>query len=415
MDETELLGRLGVALAIGLLAGLERGWQRREDEDHQRTAGFRTFAISGLFGGVAAAISIKAGPLVLGLVFLGYAFALTAFYWLEARTTKNLSATSLIAGLLTFALGAYAVQGDLRLASAAAVAMTLLLALREPLHRWVASLRWEEIRATLTLLAMTFLLLPILPNRTIDPWDALNPYEIWLFAILIAGISFAGYIALRLFGDRLGLILAAVTGGLASSTATTLTLARLGREGGGSSRLIAGGILIANLVMLTRVGVVATALNPGLLPHLGPPLGAAGLVTLIAAAVLLFRSPSKEQPKLEISNPLQLGTALKFTAFIAAVTLATKTLGNMAGGAGAYVVAAISGVADVDALTISMARLGGVVVETAVFAILIAVSVNTIVKVGMAVWAGNPRIGTYVGIVSLVAIGAGAAAAFFLR
>jgi len=278
MDQFELLTRLAVALAVGLMVGLERGWQTRDDEPGKRVAGVRTFAISGLLGGIAAAVAIKTDAVVLGLMFLGFAAALTTFYWLDATATKNLSVTSLIAGLLTFALGAYAVLGDLPVAVAAAVAMTLLLLLREPLHRWVMSLKWEEIRAILILLAMTFLLLPILPNRTIDPWGALNPYEIWLFAILIAVISFAGYAAVRVFGDRLGVIAAAFAGGLASSTATTLTLARLGGQQKGSARLLAGGILIAGMVMIIRVGVLATLLNPQLLLPLAAPLGAAALV-----------------------------------------------------------------------------------------------------------------------------------------
>lgn len=414
MDQFELLSRLAVALAIGLLAGLERGWQSRDDEPGKRVAGVRTFAISGLLGGIAAAVAIKTDAVVLGLMFLGFAAALTTFYWLDATATKNLSVTSLIAGLLTFALGAYAVLGELPVAVAGAVAMTLLLLLREPLHRWVMSLKWEEIRAILILLAMTFLLLPVLPNRAIDLWGALNPYEIWLFAILIAAISFAGYVAVRLFGDRLGVIAAAFAGGLASSTATTLTLARLGRQEKGSERLLAGGILIAGIVMIIRVGVLAALLNPQLLLPLAGPLGAAALVFAVAAAILLLHRPADAPLDLKLTNPLQLGVALKFAAFIAVVTLATKLVGNLASGAGTLAVAAISGAVDVDAVTISMARLGGVSAEIATEAILIVVGVNTVAKAGMAWWTGGTRIGAYIGAASLLALVAGATAFFVL-
>jgi uncharacterized membrane protein (DUF4010 family) len=414
MEQFELLTRLAVALAIGLLTGLERGWQMRDEEAGKRVAGVRTFAISGLLGGIAAAVAIKTDAVVLGLMFLGFAAALTTFYWLEATATKNLSVTSLVAGLLTFALGAYAVLGELPVAVAGAVAMTLLLLLREPLHRWLTSLKWEEIRAILILLAMTFLLLPVLPNRAIDPWGALNPYEIWLFAILIAAISFAGYVAVRLFGDRLGVIAAAFAGGLASSTATTLTLARLGRQEKGSARLLAGGILIAGMVMIIRVGVLAAVLNPQLLVPLAAPLGAAALVFAVVAAILLLRNPAGEPLDLKLTNPLQLGIALRFAAFIAVVTLATKLVGNLASGAGTLAVAAISGMVDVDAVTISMARLGGVSAEIATQAILIVVAVNTIAKSGLAWWTGGPRIGAFIGAASLLALAAGAAAFFVL-
>lgn len=414
MDQFDLLTRLAVALAIGLLAGLERGWQMREEDQGQRVAGFRTFAISGLLGGIAAAIGVKTAPIVLGSMFLGFAAAMSAFYWLEAQFTKNLSVTSLVAALLTFALGAYAVIGELPLAIAGAVAMTLLLALREPLHRWVASLQWEEIRAILILLAMTFLLLPVLPNHAIDPWGALNLHDIWLFAILVAAISFAGYVAVRLLGDRLGVIAAALAGGLASSTATTLTLARLGRERKGSARLLAAGILLAGMVMIVRVGALAAFLNPSLLQPLAAPLGAAALVTGIAAGIFLFRKPVDGALDLGLTNPLQLALALRFAGLIALVTLATRLIGALANGAGALAVAALSGVVDVDAVTISMSRLSGVTAEIAVEAILIVVGVNTIAKAVMAWWTGGPSVGLYVAAASLVAIGAGAAAFFFV-
>jgi len=303
MGEVELLSRLAVALAIGLLVGLERGWHSRAEEEGRRAAGFRTFALSGLLGGVSGAIAGATDPVVLGFLFIGYTAAFAAFHWLEAGVNKDLGATSVVAGMLTFALGAYALIGDLRVAVACAVAMALLLALREPLHRWVASLRWEEIRAVLILLAMSFLLLPVLPNRTVDPWDSINPTQIWLLAIMMAAISFGGYVAVRLFGDRLGVVMAAVAGGLASSTATTLTLARLGRERPGSDRLLAGGILAAGVVMVVRVGVVATLLNWALLVPLLFPLAAAAVVLGLAAAFFLIGSGKAEHPDLNITNP----------------------------------------------------------------------------------------------------------------
>src|SRR6185312_14060266 len=167
---------------------------------------------------------------------------------------QNMSVTSVVAGMLTFLLGTMAVTGELLVAVACAVAITILLALRDQLHRWVATLTWPEIRAVLILLAMSFLLLPILPNRTIDPWNSINPYEIWLLAILIAAISFSGYVAVRVFGDQLGLVLTAIAGGLASSTATTLAFARLGRAHPASARLLSAGILLSGVVMMIRVG-----------------------------------------------------------------------------------------------------------------------------------------------------------------
>jgi uncharacterized membrane protein (DUF4010 family) len=406
MDQIELLSRLAISLAIGLLVGLERGWRSRDEEDHQRAAGFRTFAISGLLGGVAGAVGLKTGAAVIGFVFLGFMIAFTAFHWLEAQAEHNMSVTSVVAGLLTFMLGALAVVGEQSAAIAGAVALAGILALREALHRWVASLTWEEVRAVLILLAMSFLLLPVLPNKAVDPWNSINPYEIWLLAILIAAISFGGYVAVRVFGDRLGVVMAALAGGLASSTATTLSFARLAREHPSSAHLLAAGILISGLVMMLRVGIVAVMLNGALLPHLTVPLLGGAFVLAAGAGLLLLRNTEQENPQLRITNPLALGTALKLALFIAVVMLAAELVRHALGDVGVLLVGAISGVADVDAVTISMARLGGtsVALEIAARAIIIAVIVNTISKAAMAGWTGGTKVAVPVSLVSAVSV-----------
>lgn len=405
---TDLLSRLAVALGIGLLVGLERGWRTRDAGETQRAAGLRTFALSGLLGGFSGAVAQEAGPVVLGFIFLAFTGAFTAFHWLEARTNKDVGATTVVAGLLTFVLGAYALLGNLQVAVAGAVAMTLALALREPLHQWVATLRWEEIRAALILLAMTFLLLPVLPDRTIDPWDAINPAEIWLIAIMIAAISFGGYVAVRLFGDRLGILMAGAAGGLASSTATTLTLARLARGNRGADRLLAGGILVAGAIMVVRVGVIAFLLNRALALQLLPALVAMGAVLATGATMLLLRRTDELRPEIEITNPLELGTAIKMALVIVTVIVAVQLVQGQLGAAGVLAVALVSGIADVDAINISMARLAGhqVAMETAVLAVVAAVAVNGVAKAVMAGWVGGTRIGLLTGAAGLLATGA---------
>lgn len=417
MEQAALFSRLGVALAIGLLVGLERGWSKRTEEDHQRAAGFRTFALSGLLGGVAGLVSLSAGGIFLGMSLLAYAAAFTLFHWLEATSDQDLSATSVIAGLLTFLLGALAILGDINLAIASAVAMTVLLALREQLHRWVAGLTWKEISSVLTLLAMSFLLLPVLPDRTIDPWNALNPHEVWLLTILIAAVSFAGYVAVRLFGDRLGIVLAALAGGLASSTATTLALARMGRAEPSPTRLLSAGILLAGTVMLARVAAVTLLLNPALFGLVAPPLAAAGTVMLLAATLLATRSPSDGQASLSVDNPLAIGTALRMGGLIAAVMVGTAYLLQAVGSAGVVAIAALSGLVDADALTISMARLGGgaLALTTAAWAILVGVAVNTVSKAVLTLVAGGSRIALPVALASLASLAAGLLAASLLH
>lgn len=407
-----LPSRLAVSLAIGLLVGLERGWHSRDEQSKQRAAGFRTFALSGLLGGIAGAMGLAAGPVLLGFIFLGYTAAFAAFHWLEAKANMDLGATSVVAGMLTFVLGAYAVMGNLDIAIGCAVAMTLLLALREPLHRWIAALRWEDVRAILILLAMSFLLLPILPNRTIDPWDAVNPARIWLLAILIATISFGGYVAVRVLGQRLGIVMAALAGGLTSSTATTLALARLGKGASASDRPLAAGILVSCAVMVVRVGVVVTLLNASLLADLWLPLTAGGVVMVIAALLLLFHTSGHPHPVIHAANPLELGMAIKLAFAIGIIMIASKAVQDQLGNAGVLLVATVSGIVDVDAITISVANMekSQLGTETAVLAIALAVGVNTLSKVVMTFWVGGARLGRYVGMGSVAALAAAGAA-----
>jgi uncharacterized membrane protein (DUF4010 family) len=413
MEQTEILSRLGVSLAIGLLVGLERGWSQRSQEDHKRAAGFRTFALSGLLGGVAGLVSLSAGGVVLGLAFAAYAAAFAAFHWLEATTDHDLSATSVIAGLLTFLLGSLAVLGDIGASVAGAVAATALLAFREQLHRWVANLTWAEISSVLILLAMTFLLLPLLPDRAIDPWGAINPREVWLLTILIAAVSFVGYVAMKIFGDRMGILLAAAVGGLASSTATTLALARMSKERPESVRLLSAGILLAGVVMMARVAGVTLLLNAPLAGQIIVPIAAAGAILGLSAFVLALGPRGPTSHLAAAQNPLAVDTALKLGAVIVAVMLAVGYLRSILGSAGALLVAAVSGIVDADAVTLSMARLGGhgLEIQTAAQAIMVGVAVNTFTKAIMAGSVGGWRLGLVVSTASLAALAGGLAAA----
>jgi uncharacterized membrane protein (DUF4010 family) len=415
MDQIDLFRRLAAALAIGLLIGLERGWRTRSEADGQRAAGLRTYALSGLLGGFAALIGQKLGGVAFAATLLAFAAALGGFAALEAQRDGTVSVTGVVAGLLTFLLGAYAAIGETLAAAAGAVAMALLLALREPLHEWVRRLTWVELRSALVLLAMTFLLLPVLPNRAVDPWGALNPAEIWLFAILIAAVSFVGYVATRLFGEGRGLALAAIAGGLTSSTATTVSFARLAAENPAGAPALARGAALSGLTMLARVLALAGAIAPALIATIGPALGAAAAVLLIYGAPLTLASaPKAEAPPIEIRNPFELWQATQIAVVISIVMILGKALAGRANSAGVYLLAAASGIADVDALTLSMARVAGgdITLRVAGAAILIAAAVNTISKAVMATAIGGRSIGLPFTLASAASLAAGAAAAF---
>ena len=407
MSELDVFSRLAAALAIGLLVGIERGWKARGVEDHGRAAGLRTFGLAGLMGGTSGTLSADLGPGVVAVAFLAFGAALGAFSWLEARASRDLSATTLVAGLLTFLLGAMAAVGDVTVAIAVAVSMTVLLALREQLHGWLFRLSWDEIRAGLILVVMTFLLLPLLPDRAIDPWGAVNLHEIWLLAILMVLISFTGYVAVRVFGGTLGIVVTAAAGGLASSTATTLAFARLARDQPHTVNLLVGGILISGTIMALRVAALVALLNPAVLGSLAMGLGSVVLTLGVAAGLFILRSGPKDagrvHPDVVIANPLVVAASLKIAFFIMVIMVAVELVQRVWGQAGVLGVAAISGVLDVDAITLSMAGSDSPAPLVAQ-AILLAVGVNTVSKAVIAAWVGGSAVGIRVGAAGLLAV-----------
>jgi len=413
MEQFELLQRLAVALGVGLLIGIERGWVGRNEPEGERAFGLRSFAFSGLLGGVIAALVIaapQAGSAMLASGFAVFALTVGFFRYREMLQDGTFGATTILAALLAFALGAFAVLVDKTLAAACGVAVAGLLALKAVLHDWLRRMTWPELRAGLVLLAMSVILLPVLPDRTVDPLKVLNPYQLWLMTILIAAVSAGGYLAIKLTGERRGTVLSAMAGGLVSSTAFTVTFARLAREHPERQSLFVSGILIAGATMLLRVLVVAGAFNAGLVRWLFLPLVLAALVVAAAAWLAQSRAMAdKDTEPLALDNPFELATVLKFGAFLAVVMVVAKLVTAAAGNAGAYAVAAASGLADVDAITLTMAQLGGAELgrPVAAGAILVAVAVNTFAKAALAWSMGGRGPGGHLMLVSVAALVAG--------
>jgi len=223
----EQLVDLGIALAIGLLIGTERGWERRTAQEGSRIAGIRTFGLLGLLGGLWALLAAAMGELLLGGAFLALTAVLITAYLRDRRADRDLGITTLVAALLTFALGAFAVRGQTHIAVTGAVASVILLSLKPVLHSWLRKLEPEAFYAALKLLLISVVLLPVLPNQGYGPWSAFNPYQVWWLVVLIASLSFAGYLAMKLVGTERGIMLTGLFGGVVSSTATTLTFSRL--------------------------------------------------------------------------------------------------------------------------------------------------------------------------------------------
>jgi uncharacterized membrane protein (DUF4010 family) len=384
---------LGIALAIGLLIGLERGWETRALPEGARVAGLRTFGIIGLAGGGAGLIALRFGEWFLGLVFVALAIIIAAMYMRRSTASHDIGATTAFAALLAFALGTMVPIGYPLPAAAAAVVATLLLAFKPTLHTWVEKLEQRELRATLQLLLISVVLLPVLPNETFGPLDVFNPYEVWLMVVIITGISYLGYFAIKVGGAAYGAVATGMLGGIAASTAVTLSLARLSRPQRGLENALAAGILAAGGTMYPRVLIIAGVLKPPLIAALLPPLGVMAAATYLASGIA-WRRAKKAAPlaDLSVQNPFQLTMAIRFGLFLAAILFLSRLLAAHFGDQGIMALAAVSGLADVDAITLTLARMAEDSVTHAVTAlgIVVAVAVNGIVK-GAIAWAVGGR------------------------
>jgi uncharacterized membrane protein (DUF4010 family) len=415
MDTLELFQRLGVALAIGFLIGLERGWKTRNEPEGARAAGLRTHALGGLLGGVWGALAVARetdGLIAIALAFAVYSGAVLLFRYREAIDEKTFGVTTVVAAMLTFALGALAVMGDMAVAGGMGVAVAALLAFKDVLHGWVGRISWLELRSGLLLAAMTFILLPMLPDRTIDPWNTINPFEMWLLTVMIAAISFAGYIAIKAVGDEAGIVMTGVAGGLASSTAVTVTLAEMAKEHPDKVAPLTSGALFASATMAARVLAVVAAVGTSILPKIALPIGVGGVALLgIAFYFLKQNTNGVGGGRLKLTNPFELKTVLKFGLLLTAITAATKLLTRIGTGQGVYVLALFSGIADVDAMTLSMSRQADDPgsATLAANAILIVVAVNTVAKAVIGWMTGGAEFGKRMMAAAVVAIAAGGA------
>ncbi|MFP3944057.1 MAG: MgtC/SapB family protein, partial [Alphaproteobacteria bacterium] len=379
MDVEHLFAQLGISLAIGLLIGAERGWRDRELEEGRRIAGLRTFGLIGLAGGLAAVVATNITPWVAPAALLALTIILAAAFLRQSERTGVVGVTTIVAALTTFLLGALPVLGMGTVAAGAAVVTALLLGMKPRLHALLRRMEEADLMAVLRLLLISVVILPVLPDQGYGPGNALNPFEIWWMVVLIAAISFTGYLAIKILGPKRGVGLTAMLGGLVSSTAVTVSLSRLSGRHPGLSRGLGGGVVLASTAMFPRMAVIIAVVAPGVVGTVAVPLAAMTLAGGLGATFLLsgVKDADGEVPTPE--NPLQLSMALSFGVILAAVMLISHLLSERYGDAGLYAVAAISGVADVDAITLSASRmaLNGITAEVAGRAIIIGALVNT--------------------------------------
>lgn len=406
MESYETQLGLAVALAVGLLVGLERE-QTKPERGGAQLGGIRTYPIFALVGGLATLL--ETASMWLPLVSLLGVFALvTVSYHADIKRDADHGMTTEISVIGVYLLGALAcargtiepVQTRLLVVAAAGVAMTFLLSSKQWFHGLAARVSREDFYATVKFLIVAVILLPLLPNRDVGPMEAINPRNVGLMVVTISGLSFIGYVAMKLYGAKRGLLLGAALGGLVSSTATTLSFANRTKENPALAGIAAGGIAIAWSVMLVRVGVLVVLIAPSLLQTLLVPLGAMTAAALVGTA-FAFHGAKGQHAELKLTNPFELSAAVKVSLLFAIVLLATKAANAYLGASGLYIASALGGSTDVDALTLSTAKLanGDLAKEVAVVAITIAIASNTIVKSGLAIGIGGPALGKRVAIV----------------
>jgi uncharacterized membrane protein (DUF4010 family) len=303
----------------------------------------------------------------------------------------------------------------MRAAAALAVAASLILALSEPLHGWVEKLTWPELRSALVLLAMTFIALPIVSDTPIGPFGGVNPREVWLIAIVLAGASFVGYVAVKYFGASHGALLAGAAGGLASSTAVTIANAQRAASHEGSPRILAAGVAMASAVMFLRACAIVLALNVSLLESVAPPLLAAAAAAVVSALILAYWRRSDDEPdaqSFKFRNPFAFWTVVGFALFLGAVIVVARLVGEWLGGVGAIIGAAVVGLVDVDAITVSLASLSPrpLGIQDATIAVLSAVAANTLSKIAIGGIIGRGRFALEIIAMALACLTVGALA-----
>lgn len=395
MAQIDLFLRFGAALAIGVLVGLQREYAY-EEPDQEMLAGVRTFALMALAGCTAAFVAdlLSAPAFLVGVVLL-LGGLIGVGYYFDARRGQ-VGETTEMAAVLTILAGALCYYEQLVLAAALGVATTVLLSLKLELHTFAQHLTREDVYATLKFAVISVIILPLLPNQAFGPppLNVLNPHQIWLMVVFISGISFLGYVLVKVVGPKKGIGLTGLLGGLASSTAVTLSFSQRSQEERGFAKPFALAITVAWTVMFARVLVEVGVLNMPLLGVLWLPLVAAGGVGLAYGAYLYFSQRTDKEGDVALSNPFELGPALKFGLIYAIILLLSRAAQTYLGNTGVYLSSIIGGAADVDAITLSMAQLsqpaGGLGLTTAARAIVLAAMANTAVKGSIVLVTGSP-------------------------
>lgn len=405
--DSGVLGALSLALGLGLLIGLQR------ERAGSAVGGIRTFPLIALLGAMCGLLASVWGGFIVVAGFIGVtAMAVLANLPKYKEATATTGQTTEVAALLTYALGAYLATKNYPVAIVVGAVTAVLLHSKQPMHRFAGSLSERDVQAVMRFVIISLIILPVLPDEAFGPYQVLNPREIWWMVVLIVGLGLAGYVSYKLFGGGAGVVLAGILGGLISSTATTVAYARRIKESPQAASLAAVSIVIASTVAAARVIVEVAAVAPNILGAVAPPLAAWCVLMMIISVVMLPWAKTRGDDMPQQANPAELKSALIFGAIYALIIFATAGAKDHFGGQALYGIAVVSGFVDVDAITLSTARLAAaqrVDVATTWQVILIASLVNLVFKAGMVLILGSTKLFVHVGIAFVVAITGGVA------
>jgi len=401
----ETLVRLLVGVGLGALIGLER----EQSESGGMFAGSRTFPLFALYGALVSAFFPRMLPLAVGVLVVPLTVAYAGKIWFE----RDIGLTTVMAALLTAILGATAMHSDTGTIVAIVVGgtVTILLSIKDPIHEFAENIEETERLASAKFILVVLVVLPALPNRSLDGLYGLNPRFVWLMVVFVTGLGFAAYVLAQFLEPEQSIAVTGVIGGFVSSTATTVSMAEKATQNETLYHICAFAVVIASIVMFPRALIEVAVVNPELLPSVAVPLGAMTVVGTVAAGALYWRTTSDEtvEPG-ELSNPFRLRPALLFGVVFAVVLLVSEHAHEWFGTSGVYVTAFLSGLADVDAMTITLSKLaadGTVSTQVATTGIVIAAIANTLVKAGLAWLLGTYRLGRLVSIVLSVVVASG--------
>jgi uncharacterized membrane protein (DUF4010 family) len=406
-NEPSIVGLLIAALG-GAAVGLERQWSGHAEGPGARFAGIRTFTMLGTVSGVSGWLWTEGLTIPAAILLAGAVVVVAAAYFAASR--QDIDGTTEVAALVVLAAGLLAGTGSVRLASGIIALLTLLLVEKSRLHAMVQRIDDVGLRSGVRFAVMALVVLPLLPEGPYGPLGGIRPRELWAVVLFFSGLSFAGYVARRVVGPGHGYLVTGLLGGMVSSTNVTFTSARTSRTDLAAERALAFGAVAANAMLYPRVLVATAILNAAVVPPLLPYLVAPGLLAALVAIAGVRRSPPAGGADVSMRNPLQLAAALQMAVLFQAVLMAVRLVGNVWGQSGVFTSAAVLGLTDVDALTVSMARAVAATDSPAVAATAIAVGVlaNTAMKLGLAVFLGAPRFRVITGgalALMLVAIG----------